>query len=51
MNICGKCGVAMLPREKKRKFRGKVRTYVYDECPSCGDKTKSYDKDDLLRAG
>lgn len=47
MDICGKCGVVMTPKERKTK-RG---TYVYSECPKCGDKTKSFNKDKLLRAG
>lgn len=47
MNICGKCGVAMTPKERKRGDK----IYLYDECPKCGAKTKSYEKERLLRAG
>lgn len=47
MNICGKCGLVM--KSKERKIKDKI--YLYDECLKCGSKTKSYEKNKLLRAG
>lgn len=47
MTICGKCGIAMISKEKKRGYK----TYVYYECSKCGHKTRAYEKEKLLRAG
>lgn len=46
MTICGKCGIVM--KSKEKIWRGKI--YIYEECPKCGDKTKSYNKEKLLNS-